>query len=118
MAQAIRERLITYRLHQGLSLRQLGTQLGLSFSTLARIERGHGEPSPHTRLMLERWMNPEGEHPKCNCRVCAAPREHPYRVLEVRIEILEQQVMRLQEGLARALRITNMHESIGFVHPS
>lgn len=91
-------RLSTHRHQAGFSLRQLGERLGISFSSLARIERGIGEPSPHTRLLLEQWMNPEGEHPKCNCAQCAVPRAHPFRVLEGRVAMLEQQVMALQKG--------------------
>ena len=89
-------RLTFHRQQRGLSLRQLGDMLGISFSTLARIERQEGAPSRHTRLLLEQWFDPEGAHPKCNCPQCAFPREHLYRSLEARIALLEERIAHLE----------------------
>jgi transcriptional regulator with XRE-family HTH domain len=97
MEASYKDRLKTHRQQAGLSLRQLGERLGVSFSSLARIERGIGEPGTHTRLRLEQWMDPEGEHPQCPCSQCAFPREHPFRVLEARVAMLEQRVMALEQ---------------------
>lgn len=43
---------------QGLSLRALSAKIGVSFSTLARIERGEGEPDTNTRIRLIEWLGP------------------------------------------------------------
>jgi transcriptional regulator with XRE-family HTH domain len=91
-------RLKAHRTHQGMSLRQLGAQLGVSFSTLARLERGHGAPSPHTRLRVAQWMDPDGEHPPCHCAQCTFPREDRYRALQARIERLEAQMQTWEQG--------------------
>jgi transcriptional regulator with XRE-family HTH domain len=90
------DRLVAHRHQAGLTLRQLGERLGVSFSALARIERGEGEPSTHTRLRLEHWMNPEEAHPPCPCAECASQREEPLCALEARVTMLEQRVIALE----------------------
>jgi len=45
----------------GLSLRKLSTQIGISFSTLARIERGDGEPDNNSLLRILDWLGGDGE---------------------------------------------------------
>jgi hypothetical protein len=65
------------RLRTGLSLRALGAQLGVSFSTLARIERGEGSPDPHTTHRLWYWVFPEPNPPPCLCTKCAGPPPSP-----------------------------------------
>lgn len=73
-AQLIR-RVQRKRLATGLSLRGLGADLGVAFSTLARIERGLGQPAAHTRLRLEAWLDPERPARPCDCARCrVAPR--------------------------------------------
>lgn len=57
----------------GLSLRALGAQLGVSFSTLGRIERGEGQPDTHTLHCLWYWLYPEPAPPPCPCRKCRGP---------------------------------------------
>ena len=37
---------------EGLSIRALATQIGVSFSTLARIERGDGQPDNNSKIRL------------------------------------------------------------------
>ena len=44
------------RVEHGLSLRKLSEQIGVSFTTLARIERGDGAPSLSTRIALLEWL--------------------------------------------------------------
>lgn len=44
------------RIEADLSIRQLGGIIGVSFSTLARIERGEGRPSLETRVALLGWL--------------------------------------------------------------
>lgn len=44
------------RRQEGLSLRALGTLLGISFSSLARIERGEGAPSLLSEQLLTAWL--------------------------------------------------------------
>lgn len=41
---------------EGLSLRKLSAQIGVSFSTLARIERGDGEPDHNSILRILDWL--------------------------------------------------------------
>jgi hypothetical protein len=54
-----------------LSFRQLGRLLHVSFSTLARIERGEGFPDAHTTHALWYWLFPEPTPPPCRCTKCA-----------------------------------------------
>lgn len=46
---------------EGLSLRKLSIQIGVSFSTLARIERGDGEPDNNSALRIIEWLGKDGE---------------------------------------------------------
>jgi ribosome-binding protein aMBF1 (putative translation factor) len=62
------------RLRTGLSLRALGAQLGVSFSTLARLDRGEGFPDAHTTHRLWYWLFPEPSPPPCLCTKCAGAR--------------------------------------------
>ena len=41
---------------EGLSIRALATQIGVSFSTLARIERGDGQPDNNSKIRLLEWL--------------------------------------------------------------
>jgi Zn-dependent peptidase ImmA (M78 family) len=45
----------------GLSLRALSTQVGVSFSSLARIERGDGLPDNNSKIRLLEWLGPDAE---------------------------------------------------------
>lgn len=49
------------REEEGLSLRKLAAQIGISFSTLARIERGDGEPDNNSALRIIEWLGNEAE---------------------------------------------------------
>lgn len=97
MSLGLSERLAVHRTRQGLSLRQLGTRLGVSFSTLARIERGDGAPDRHTRLLLERWMDPTTDV-TCACPRCGGPPPLGQRVwaLEMQLAALAQDLEGLQ----------------------
>ena len=46
---------------EGLSLRKLSAQIDVSFSTLARIERGDGEPDNNSLLRILDWLGVDGE---------------------------------------------------------
>lgn len=46
---------------QGLSLRALASEVGVSFSTLARIERGDGQPDNNSRIRLIEWLGEDAE---------------------------------------------------------
>jgi transcriptional regulator with XRE-family HTH domain len=52
LVQLLREK----RERQGYSLRQLSSVIGVSFSTLARIERGEGEPDNNTKIRILEWL--------------------------------------------------------------
>lgn len=45
----------------GLSIRALATQIGMSFSTLARIERGEGAPDNNSKIRLIEWLGPDAD---------------------------------------------------------
>lgn len=45
----------------GLSIRALSSEVGVSFSSLARIERGEGEPDNNTRIRLLEWLGSDAE---------------------------------------------------------
>lgn len=83
------------RFRDGLSLRQLAPVVGVSFSTLARIERGDGMPDAHTRWALLRWLAPESMPTSCGCIRCTGART----ALEGRIMQLEQRVTELEHAL-------------------
>ncbi|WP_439373488.1 ImmA/IrrE family metallo-endopeptidase [Bradyrhizobium sp. DASA03120] len=46
---------------EGLSIRALSSLVGVSFSTLARIERGEGLPDNNSKIRLLGWLGPDGE---------------------------------------------------------
>ena len=49
------------REREGFSLRALSEVVGVSFSTLARIERGDGTPDNNSKIRLLEWLGPEAE---------------------------------------------------------
>lgn len=49
----------TKREAESLSIRALGKKIGVSFSTLARIERGEGEPDNNSIIRILHWLGPE-----------------------------------------------------------
>lgn len=46
---------------EGLSVRALSAIVGISFSTLARIERGEGQPDNNSKIRLLQWLGPDAE---------------------------------------------------------
>ncbi len=46
---------------EGLSIRGLSAAVGISFSTLARIERGEGQPDNNSKIRLLEWLGPDAE---------------------------------------------------------
>lgn len=46
---------------EGLSIRGLAAAVGISFSTLARIERGDGQPDNNSKIRLLEWLGPHAE---------------------------------------------------------
>ncbi|MDE5445600.1 ImmA/IrrE family metallo-endopeptidase [Bradyrhizobium sp. CSA207] len=46
---------------EGLSIRALSAAIGVSFSTLARIERGEGLPDNNSKIRLMGWLGPDAE---------------------------------------------------------
>lgn len=46
---------------EGLSIRKLSGEIGVSFSTLARIERGEGEPDNNSLLRILNWLGAYSE---------------------------------------------------------
>lgn len=53
----------TKREAEGLSIRALSAQIGVSFSALARIERGEGEPDNNSTIRILNWLGAEaGEY--------------------------------------------------------
>jgi transcriptional regulator with XRE-family HTH domain/Zn-dependent peptidase ImmA (M78 family) len=54
---AVREK----REREGLSIRALSGIVGISFSTLARIERGEGSPDNNSKIRLLEWLGADAE---------------------------------------------------------
>ncbi|RWB73580.1 MAG: ImmA/IrrE family metallo-endopeptidase [Mesorhizobium sp.] len=54
---AVREK----REREGLSIRALSGIVGISFSTLARIERGDGSPDNNSKIRLLEWLGPDAD---------------------------------------------------------
>jgi transcriptional regulator with XRE-family HTH domain len=46
---------------EGLSIRALSALVGVSFSTLARIERGQGEPDNNSKIRLLEWLGQDAD---------------------------------------------------------
>lgn len=46
---------------EGLSIRALSGIVGVSFSTLARIERGEGSPDNNSKIRLLEWLGPDAD---------------------------------------------------------
>lgn len=57
LVTAVREK----RDRDGLSIRALSGVVGISFSTLARIERGEGAPDNNSKIRLLEWLGPDAE---------------------------------------------------------
>lgn len=57
LIRAIRKK----RESEGLSIRALSAAIGVSFSTLARIERGEGLPDNNSKIRLMEWLGPDAE---------------------------------------------------------
>jgi len=83
LIEAVREK----RERQNLSLRGLSRIVGVSFSALARLERGLGTPNTHTQDRLARWLEFD-EHSSPNDR----NRPTKFDVLERRVEKLEKAI--------------------------
>jgi transcriptional regulator with XRE-family HTH domain len=49
---------------EGLSIRALSEAVGVSFSTLARIERGEGQPDNNSKIRLLEWLGADAEDAK------------------------------------------------------
>ena len=46
---------------EGLSIRALSAAVGISFSTLARIERGEGQPDNNSKIRLLQWLGQDAD---------------------------------------------------------
>ena len=57
LAKAVQQK----REAEGLSIRALAAIVGISFSTLARIERGEGSPDNNSKVRLLEWLGDQGE---------------------------------------------------------
>ncbi|MBN9360905.1 MULTISPECIES: XRE family transcriptional regulator [unclassified Devosia] len=57
LVQAVRRKRET----EGLSIRALSAVVGVSFSTLARMERGEGQPDNNSKIRLLQWLGAEAE---------------------------------------------------------
>jgi len=47
---------------EGLSIRALSAAVGVSFSTLARIERGEGQPDNNSKIRLLQWLGQDADN--------------------------------------------------------
>jgi transcriptional regulator with XRE-family HTH domain len=57
LVRAVRDK----RDREGISIRALSGIVGISFSTLARIERGEGSPDNNSKIRLLEWLGPDAE---------------------------------------------------------
>lgn len=57
LVEAVRKK----REAEGLSIRALSATIGVSFSTLARIERGDGQPDNNSKIRLLQWLGRDAE---------------------------------------------------------
>ena len=57
LVKAVKEK----REAEGLSIRALSAATGISFSTLARIERGEGQPDNNSKIRLLEWLGADAE---------------------------------------------------------
>jgi Zn-dependent peptidase ImmA (M78 family) len=57
LVRAVREK----REREGLSIRALSGIVGISFSTLARVERGEGSPDNNSKIRLLAWLGPDAD---------------------------------------------------------
>ena len=89
-APTIGERVRKRRGNDHISLRSLAKLVGVSFSTIARIERNdERKPYPHTLRKLKKWLDTgEGSDPEVD----------PVRCLEDRIDALEARISLLEAG--------------------
>jgi transcriptional regulator with XRE-family HTH domain len=111
MPEPWRERLRCFRTLAGLSLRQLGQQTGVSFSTLARIERGEGEPDRHTAWLLDTWIDPDHAR-RCHCGRCEGGKPDPG--LGQRVAALEARVTMLEKHLAHGLHALEVPDEASY----
>ncbi|MBD2246543.1 XRE family transcriptional regulator [Nostoc sp. FACHB-888] len=56
---------------QGYSLRKLSSIIGVSFSTLGRIERGDGEPDNNTKIRILEWLGDDARNAGINFDIAA-----------------------------------------------
>lgn len=49
------------RAREGLSIRALAALIGVSFSSLARIERGEGAPDNNSKIRILEWLGPDAD---------------------------------------------------------
>lgn len=59
--QALIKALKKKRESEGLSIRALSERVGISFSSLARIERGEGEPDNNSTIRIIEWLGPDAQ---------------------------------------------------------
>lgn len=80
------------RLLMGLSYRNLAQVVGVSYSTLARLARGEGEPLPGVAQRLKAWV----EKGESSAPMTRRPRIDPWHVrIEARLAKLERLVASL-----------------------
>lgn len=51
----------TKRESEGMSIRALADKIGVSFSTLSRLERGEGAPDNNTKIRILSWLGSEAK---------------------------------------------------------
>ena len=113
MDEDFRQRLIRKRLVSQISLRALALITQVSYSTLARIERGDGDASPYVRSRVERWLDDGAWDIACQCVRCVCKTPEYWVSIEDRLTKIENDIKAMQQSLERSLRHVSLHEPIG-----
>jgi len=83
------------RVQEGLSLRALAPKIGISFSTLSRLERG-GTPDVKTVAKIEKWVGIKPKTSFTKKKVKSEGFSKKFQVLEKKIVALNKRVKTLE----------------------
>jgi Zn-dependent peptidase ImmA (M78 family) len=100
---------------EGLSIRALSAIVGVSFSSLARIERGEGIPDNNSKIRLLEWLGPDAEEVGLGFDQVALV--HFRAAKNVRSSTV-QTLLRAADCFRRAARGANLTQQSNYQHQS